>query len=217
MSGLNQLLEGLVKQAISSNQPQQQAPQNQGGLGGLLGSVLGSVAGQQQQQTQQPNLGGLGGLLGGLLGGQQNQNAGGLGGLGALAGLLGGNGGKSALLIAVLPMILSWIQKQGGLDGALNKLSQAGLSNQVQSWVNTEQKCDSVQGCDIEPLFDDQEVEQVAQATQQPKSEVYQTIASVLPQIIDTLTPQGQQTNTQAANNDIQDVLSSLSGLLGKK
>ncbi|MFB2537713.1 MULTISPECIES: YidB family protein [unclassified Acinetobacter] len=212
MSALNGLIEGLVKQALGGQQ-QQQAPQSSGGLGDILGAVLGG----QQQQQQNTGLGGLGNVLGAVLGGQQQQQQNsGLGGLGALTGLLGGNGGKAAILMAVLPLVLGWIQKQGGVNGAVSKLSDAGLASQAQSWVSPEQTCDSVQGCDVQPLFDDQEVEQVAQQVQQPKSEVYNTIASVLPQIIDTLTPQGNQSNTQTANNDIQNVLSSLSGLMGK-
>ena len=60
------------------------------------------------------------------------------------------------------------------------------------------------------------DVEQVAQQTQTPKSAIYGAIASVLPQVIDSLTPQGGNTNPQEANNDIQQVLNLLSGFLKK-
>ncbi len=39
-------------------------------------------------------------------------------------------------------------------------------------------------------------------------------IASVLPQVIDSLTPQGSNTSQQEANNDIQNVLNMVSGFL---
>ena len=68
----------------------------------------------------------------------------------------------------------------------------------------------------MQNLFDDQEVEEVAQQTHAPKQDVYSAISQVLPQIIDSLTPQGEQTSKQEANNDIQNVLNMVSGLLKK-
>ena len=63
-------------------------------------------------------------------------------------------------------------------------------------------------------LFDDAEVEQVAQETQTQKQDVYSAISTVLPQIIDSLTPQAGQTNQQEANADIQQVMNLVSGFL---
>jgi len=68
----------------------------------------------------------------------------------------------------------------------------------------------------VQNLFDDQEVEQVAQETHVPKQDVYSAISQVLPQIIDSLTPQGEHTSKQEANNDIQNVLNMVSGLFKK-
>jgi hypothetical protein len=45
-------------------------------------------------------------------------------------------GGVQSLLIAVVPLILGWVQQQGGLQAALEKLKGAGLGSQVQSWVD---------------------------------------------------------------------------------
>ena len=68
----------------------------------------------------------------------------------------------------------------------------------------------------MKQLFDDQEVEQVANQMNEPKQNVYGAIATVLPQIIDSLTPQGSSTNPQEANQDIQNVLNLVSGFLKK-
>ncbi|MBP8005383.1 MAG: DUF937 domain-containing protein, partial [Acinetobacter sp.] len=68
----------------------------------------------------------------------------------------------------------------------------------------------------MQSLFDDQDVEQVAQQTQAPKQAIYGAIASVLPQVIDSLTPQGSSTSPQEANNDIQNVMNIVSGFLKK-
>lgn len=209
MTNLSNLVEILAKQALGGNTQQNQQSQQNSGLGGVLGSVLGQVLGQQgQQQTQQnTQAGGLGGILGSVLGQ-----------LGGGAARTGGSG-KSALLVAVLPIVLAWIQKQGGIQGALDKLKGAGLSSQVNSWVSPEA---NVQNEDIpseqmQALFDDADVEQVAAQTQQPKQDVYSALAATLPQIIDSLTPNGDNTNKAEADTDIQDVLKSLSGFMAQR
>lgn len=205
MTDLTNIVEILAKQALGGGQ--QQSGQA-GGLGGILGSVLGQLGGQQQNTQNQQ--GGLGGILGSVLG----QLGGGAGS--TQSNTTGGNTAQT-LLIAVLPLVLAWIQKQGGLQGALDKLKNAGLSNQVQSWVDPQQQnAEDVPAQNIQSLFDDQDVEQVAQQTQAPKQAIYGAIASVLPQVIDSLTPQGSSTNPQEANQDIQQVLNLVSGFLKK-
>ena len=198
MTDLTNIVEILAKQALGGGQQQSQ----QGGLGGILGSVLDGLGGGQQQ-SQQGGLGGiLGSVLGGLGGGQQNQAP-------------QANGfNASSLLIAVVPLILGWIQSNGGLQGALAKLQGAGLGNQVQSWVNPSQGNSNVDLQQIQSLFNGQEIEQVAQQAQVPTTEVYGAISTVLPQIIDSLTPQGDATDHGEANSDIQNVMNMVSGFL---
>jgi len=199
MTDLSNIVEILAKQALGGQQ------QSQGGLGGGLGGILGSVLGGLgggQQQSQQGGLGGvLGSVLGGLTGGQQQapQSS-------------GFNG--SSLLIAVVPLILSWIQQNGGLQGALAKLQGAGLGGQVQSWVDPSQGNSAVDAQQIQNLFGGQQIEQVAQQAQVPTNEVYGAISTVLPQIIDSLTPQGDSTDHNEANDDIQNVMNMVSGFL---
>lgn len=76
------ILAPIIMQFLAGGFSKQQAdPDDNGGIGDLLGGLLGG--GSQQSG------GGLGDLLGGLLGGGSQQSGGGLGGL--LGGLLGGN------------------------------------------------------------------------------------------------------------------------------
>jgi len=198
MTNLSNIVEIIAKQALGANQ---QSNQSQGGLGGILGSVLGQLGGNNQQSAQ----GGLGGILGsvfGQLGGQQQRSA-------------AGASGTQSLLIAVLPLVLAWIQKQGGLQGALDKLKGQGLTSQVDDWVSTGPGENAHVGAEqVQSLFDDADVEQVAQQTQAPKQDIYSAISTVLPQIIDSLTPQGEQTSKQEANDDIQQVMNLVSGFL---
>lgn len=206
MTNLSNIVEILAKQALGNNQQNQQSQSqqqsNSGGLGGILGSVLGQLNNNQQSQQ-----GGLGGILGAVLGQ--------LGGASSHQKTSSTGGGAKTLLIAVLPLVLAWIQKQGGIQGALEKLKGMGLSSQVEDWVSTGSgENASVDQQDVQSLFDEQEVEQVAQQTNAPKQDVYSAISTVLPQIIDALTPQGEQTNKQEANSDIQQVMNLVSGFL---
>ncbi|WP_104505842.1 YidB family protein [Acinetobacter indicus] len=201
MTNLSNIVEILAKQALGSNSNQHQSQQS-GGLGGILGSVLGQLGNNHQQSTQSQQ-GGLGGILGSVMG-QFGGSSQGLGG-----------SSKTSLLVAVLPLVLAWIQKQGGLQGALDKLKGQGLSSQVDDWVSTGPgENASVNPKEVQNLFDDEEVEQVAQQTHAPKQDIYGAISQVLPQIIDSLTPQGEQTSKTEANNDIQNVLNMVSGFL---
>ena len=223
MTNLSSIVEILAKQALGGGQLQQKSSQ-QGGLADILGSVLGHLNqsnSQQNQNTQnqqnhtgqQNRQNGLGAILGSVLsqfGGSSNQ------GSAQPRSGLGGSTGKT-LLIAVLPLVLAWIQKQGGLQGALDKLKGQGLNSQVDDWVSTGPgENANVDPQQVQNLFDDQEVEELAQQTHAPKQDVYSAISQVLPQIIDSLTPQGEQTSKQEANNDIQNVLNMVSGLLKK-
>lgn len=100
MTDLTNIVEILAKQALGGQQ------QSQGGLGGGLGGVLGSVLGGLggQQQSQGSGLGGvLGSVLGGLTGGQQQQAP-------QASGF-----NASSLLIAVVPLVLGWIQQNGAV------------------------------------------------------------------------------------------------------
>ena len=219
MTNLSNIVEMLAKQALGGNQQNQSQPQSQqGGLGGILGSILGQMSGnntQQQsqlnQQSQPSQQGGLGEILGSVLshlggGNQQTQSTQQTGNVG---------GGAKTLLIAVLPLVLAWIQKQGGIQGALDKLKGQGLTSQVDDWVSTGPgENASVDQQQVQSLFDEQDVEKVAEEAHVPKQDIYSAISTVLPQIIDSLTPQGEQTNKQEANADIQQVMNLVSGFL---
>lgn len=206
MTNLSNIVEMLAKQALG-NQSNSNQPNASNGLGGILGSVLGQLGGAQQNNAQ-AQAGGLGGILGSVLGqltGGQSQ---------ASNTASKGFNGKS-LLVVVLPIVLAWIQKQGGLQGALDKLKGQGLSSQVDDWVSTGPGENAqVDPQQVQQLFDDQDIEQVAQQTEAPKQDIYAAISQVLPQIIDSLTPQGENTNKQEANTDIQDVLNTVAGFL---
>lgn len=201
-------LGGLLGQVVASQLGGNQN-QSQSGLGGLLGSVVASQLGGGQSQTQ----GGLGGLLGGLLGGQQKQAPADLGSIlgQVVAGQMsGGKGGfdKKTLLIALIPVVLGFIQKNGGLSGVLAKFNGAGLDNKAQSWVALDQDNDGLDAGDVMRLFGSDEIDNVCQKTGASQGEVCQGIAELLPQVMNDLTPNGNVgVDETVANNEISEIL----------
>lgn len=203
MTNLASIVEGLAKQALGGGQNNQSSS----GLGGVLGSVIGQLGNNNNNQSSSGLGGVLGSVVGSLTGGSNNnQNA--------EQGSSGGGLNAQSILVAVVPLILSWIQQQGGLQAALDKLRGAGLTSQVQSWVDPSAAGDNVSNSHVQGLFNDQDVSQVANETNSEKSDVYSAISTVLPQIINALTPQGEQSDNKEANDDIKKVLGLVSGFI---
>ena len=238
MSLLTSLVTQIAQNAIQNKmQGQTQMPtnMNQGGLGGSLGGMFGgSRTGQQDGFGLDDVLGGLmrggmgssmnsglGGSLGGSMGGGMlGQVLGSVLG-GGMGGALGNNmgssgvsrsgfGGKGMLMAALLPVVLMFIQRNGGLSGALDKIRNMGFGQQANSWMSTDQN-EFIDAGNIAQLFDQQDIDQVAQQTGADTHEIQQGLAELLPQVMDNLTPNGNLDTDGEANNEINEILSQLS------
>lgn len=204
--GLGGLLGGLT------GQPQQTHRPNQGGLGGALGGLLGG-----QNSANAGLNAGLGGMLGGLLGGQsQSRSAGDLGSiLGSVLGSqtqaqrAGGAGfNKNILLLALVPIVLGFIQKNGGLSGILAKFNDNGLGNKAQSWVNIDRDNDGIDAGDVMQLFGQDEIDNISRETGASQNDVAQGIAELLPEVMNDLTPHGDVgADEKEANDEISQIL----------
>lgn len=239
MSLLGNLVSQVARSAIDPDDGhrnptnQNVAPRRTGGLGDILGSVLNGGSNQprdynpQQYERQQDNgfglddiLGSLGGLMGGSQSGGTSSGAGGLGDI--LGGVLGGQsrrggfgGGKGMLIAALMPMVLSWIQRNGGLSGALSKITSMGHDSQAKSWMSNSEHNDNLDPNEISHLFDDNEIQQVAAHTGANDSEVRQGLAELLPEVMNQLTPNGNLDHEAEANQEIDQIISQLSNRLG--
>lgn len=244
MSLLGNLVSQVARRAMDPEDAQRNPvnqridPRRTGGLGDILGSVLGggSQTGgyNPRQYDRQPDngfglddiLGGLtgGGLTGGNQSGGVNSNAGGLGDI--LGSVLGGQamggqtrksgfGGKGMLIAALMPMVLSWIKRNGGLSGALSKITGMGYENQARSWMSNQQDNDNLDPNDISQLFDENEIQQVAAHTGANDVEVRQGLAELLPEVMNQLTPSGNLDNESEANEEIDQIINQLSSRLG--
>jgi len=190
------MLDGLIGQIA---QQAMQGGQQSGGLGAIVGSLLN---GQQAG-------GGLGGMLGGLLGGGQPAQ-------GQTAQPTGFNFGSAApaVLAAVLPLVLNWVQQQGGIGNVLSSLSNSGLGAQAQSWIGAGEN-HSVDPQAMSQIFSPDQIAQVAAKVGVSPEEVQNGLATVLPHVINQLTPNGDTSNAGDANNEIGAMLGKLGSLFG--
>jgi uncharacterized protein YidB (DUF937 family) len=156
-------------------------------LDSVLGQVIGAVGGQAQP-AQQGGLGGLGGLAG--LGG------GDLGGIaGALGGLLANNG------------------TAGGLGGLVSKFEQAGMGDVIGSWIGKGENA-PISANQLGQVLGGDAVSGIASKLGVDATTLLPMLATLLPSLIDQLTPHGRVPEQGLGNHD--DLLSSLSGLLQK-
>ncbi|GAA0490083.1 hypothetical protein GCM10009544_58850 [Streptomyces stramineus] len=112
----------------------------------------------------------LGSLLGGLLGGGKAVGPANL--LGALLGTLGSDGGANPL------------------SGLLQQLEDGGLREKTGSWVGTGEN-QPVSGAEVAQALPTQALDSVAQQAGLSPEEAADQMASVLPEAVDKLTPEG--------------------------
>jgi uncharacterized protein YidB (DUF937 family) len=148
--------------------------------------LLDSVLGQVLggAQPQQPQGGGLGGLDG--LGG---------GLAGALGGLLANNG------------------EVGGIGGLVSRFEQAGMGDVIGSWIGTGEN-QPVSGGQLQDALGSDVISGLAQKLGINAATLLPMLATLLPMLVDRLTPKGQVPADGLGNQD--ELLSSLSGLLHK-
>ncbi|MBD3726503.1 MAG: DUF937 domain-containing protein [Moraxella osloensis] len=227
MGLLTSLVTQVAQSAIQSKMGQSkmggQSQADRGGLGNIFGSVLGGgvqqpqmqsngfglddIIGMAMNQNQGMSQGGvLGQVLGSVLGGGMGNNV----GMNQFPQSQSGFGGKGMLMAALLPIALMFIQRNGGLSGAFNKIQNMGFGHQANSWMSADQSNQPLDANDINQLFDNNELAQVAEQTGVDQSEVRQSMAELLPQLFDSLTPNGDTQTESQANNEISDILAQL-------
>ncbi|QPF74603.1 DUF937 domain-containing protein [Roseateles sp. DAIF2] len=128
------------------------------------------------------------------LGGQAQQGGGGVDWVRLIVGLLQDQGGQGAA--------------GGGLGGLLQQLQQAGLGEQVQSWVSTGAN-QPVSGDQLGAALGGDLLERLAGQAGVSSQEAGAQLSQWLPQVVDRLTPQGQLPQEGPGGLD-------LGGLLGQ-
>ncbi len=125
---------------------------------------------------------------------------------------LGGAAGTGGDPAAALGGLAQALQGEGGLDGLMGKLRDAGLGEQVDSWISTGQN----QGIGPDQLgqaLGPDTVGRLSSGSGIDIAALLPMLAAFLPQIVDMLTPDGQ---TPAGGlNGAAGSLPDLGGLLG--
>ena len=127
-----------------------------------------------------------------------------------VGGLLGGQGGqgndpKAMLLQAAIGMIQN---HPGGLQGLMGQFQQAGLAQHVESWIGSGAN-QAITADHVQQALSGDQLQAVAQQAGMDPSQASQGLASLLPEIVNHLTPNGGMP-------DAGQLQQGLGGLLGK-
>lgn len=123
----------------------------------------------------------------------------------AVVGALGSGGGAQPDLMKT---VLDLVQQAGGLEGLIAKLQQGGLAEAAASWISTGQNL-PVSGAQLESALGGQLLGPLAQQLGLGQGDLAGSLAKMLPQVIDGLTPNGQLP-TGGAMPDLGGLLGSL-------
>jgi uncharacterized protein YidB (DUF937 family) len=130
--------------------------------------------------------------------------------LGQLAGLFGNSqAGQANTWSGILTQLLAG---QGGIQGLIQQLQNAGLGEQVKSWVGTGEN-KPVTGEQLSAALPHTEVQNWAQSTGLNIEQVLAGLSKLLPQAVDHVTPTGQ---VPAADTEAADVNAIVGRLLGR-
>jgi len=92
-------------------------------------------------------------------------------------------------LLGMVGNLLSCPQS-GGLSGLIQTFNGKGLGDVISSWVGTGENL-PISGQQIQEILGSSQIQQMAEKLGTSKEEVSGGLASLLPQIIDRLTPKG--------------------------
>lgn len=100
-----------------------------------------------------------------------------------------GGGQNGGLVNGLMNMINS--PEIGGLQGVVEKFQQGGLTTAVASWVSTGDNV-SVSAEQIQSVLSNEHIQQIADKMGVDTAQASASIAEMLPQVIDKLTPNGE-------------------------
>ena len=108
----------------------------------------------------------------------------------AVVGALG-QGGDAGGQPDLMKIVMGLVQQAGGLEGLMAKLQQGGLGEAAASWVSTGQNM-PVSGAQLESALGGNLLGPLAQQMGLGQGDLAGSLAKMLPQVIDGLTPNGQ-------------------------
>ncbi|AOF80549.1 hypothetical protein BSY238_3247 [Methyloversatilis sp. RAC08] len=128
---------------------------------------------------------------------------------GQVAGALSGQSGAQGSGLLQLLMGLINNPQTGGLQGLVAAFQDKGLGDLVSSWIGTGQNL-PISAEQLQSVLGSGQIGQIAQQLGLSSQEVSGQLSTLLPQVIDGITPNGQVPEGDA----MQNALGMLSGLL---
>ncbi len=110
--------------------------------------------------------------------------------LGSISGGNAAPGGTEGQIMNAVAGMLS-DKQSGGLAGLVTNFQKNGLSDVVSSWIGTGKNL-PISADQIQRVFGNQQVSQIAQKVGIEPEKVTAALASVLPGLVDKLTPNGK-------------------------
>jgi uncharacterized protein YidB (DUF937 family) len=109
---------------------------------------------------------------------------------GLLGKVLGGGGGQQSSVVNEVLSLLN-NQQTGGINGLIEKFSGKGLGDIVNSWVSTGKNL-PVSSQQIQQVLGGDTIKQLASKLGVNTDQATKQLSSILPQVVDKLTPNGQ-------------------------
>ena len=129
--------------------------------------------------------------------------------MGAVSGHVQQQGGMAS----VLGGLLANNGEAGGLDGLLEKFKQAGMADQVNSWIGNGQNL-PISAEQISQILGSDVVRTVAAKLGIDPDQAAQQLSALLPGLIDKLTPHGEMPAGGLGHSN--DLMGMLGGFLGR-
>ena len=129
--------------------------------------------------------------------------------MGAVSGHVQQQGGMAS----VLGGLLANNGEAGGLDGLLEKFKQAGMADQVNSWIGNGQNLPT-SAAQISQILGSDVVRNIAAKLGIDPDQAAQQLSAMLPGLIDKLTPNGEAPAGGLGNPN--DLMGMLGGFLGR-
>jgi uncharacterized protein YidB (DUF937 family) len=109
--------------------------------------------------------------------------------MGLFDGLLGGIVGAG-----MVSVVNNLVEQQGGLQGLINKFQQQGFGETVNSWVSTGPN-KSISPDEVHSALGPDLLQQLSAKSGLSVQELAQKLSTILPQAVDTMTPNGRVPN----------------------
>ncbi len=134
--------------------------------------------------------------------------------MGILDSILGSlGGGREPRGSSLLRMALQLVQQNGGLEGLLAKLQQAGLADKAASWVGTGENL-PVSAEELRKALGGGSLADLAGKLGLSQGEALSGLSSMLPTLVDKMTPTGQV--PEGHEDLVSQALSMLTGRSGR-